>query len=76
MDPAMVWKGMERVVSATRIDEAELTVLLGRGGLKLTPDQVRAILPGAELFRGMIARINAPLPREAEPALTFGVEQK
>jgi len=66
---------MERVVS-TKIDEAELTVLLARGGLKLTPDQVRAVLPGAELFREMIARINAPLPREAEPALTFDVEQK
>jgi hypothetical protein len=66
----------ERVVSTTRIDEAELTVLLARDGLKLTPEQVRAILPGAELFRGMIARISAPLPREAEPALTFDVEQK
>ena len=63
-------------MSTTKIDEAELAVLLGRAGLKLTPDQVRAILPGAELLRGMIARINAPLPREAEPALTFDVEQK
>src|SRR5476649_2047223 len=75
MVPAMVRKRMERVVS-TKIDEAELTVLLARGGLKLTPDQVRAILPGAEIVREMIARINAPLPREAEPALTFDVEQK
>jgi len=75
MIPAMVRKRMERVVS-TKIDEAELTVLLARGGLKLTPDQVRAILPGAEIVREMIARINAPLPREAEPALTFDVEQK
>ena len=67
---------MERVVSAAKTNEAELAVLLSRAGLKLTPDQVREILPGAELFRGMIARINAPLPREAEPALTFDVEQK
>ena len=67
---------MERVVSAAKTDEAELAVLLSRAGLKLTPDQVREILPGAELFRGMIARVNAPLPREAEPALTFDVEQK
>jgi len=73
---AIVRKRMECVVSTTKIDEAELAVLLGRAGLKLTPDQVRAILPGAEIFRGMIARINAPLPREAEPALTFDVEQK
>ena len=63
-------------MSTKKIDEAELAVLLGRAGLKLTPDQVREILPGAELFRGMIARINAQLPREAEPALIFDVEQK
>jgi hypothetical protein len=66
---------MERVVS-TKINEAELAVMLARGGLKLTPDQVRAIRPGAEIVREMIARISAPLPREAEPALTFDVEQK
>jgi hypothetical protein len=67
---------MERVVSTAKIDEAALKVLLDRAGLKLTPAQLREILPGAELFRGMIARVNAPLPREAEPALTFDVEQK
>ena len=66
---------MERVVS-TKIDEAELAVLLARAGLTSSPDQVRAILPGAEIVRRMIARVNAPLPREAEPALTFTVEQK
>jgi hypothetical protein len=76
MVSAMAPKRMEHVVSTTRIDEAELTVLLARGGLKLTPEQVRAILPGAEIVREMIARINAPLPREVEPALTFNVEQK
>ena len=67
---------MEGVVSTAKIDEAELALVLGRAGLKLTSDQVRGMLPGADLFRGMIARINAPLPREAEPALTFDVEQK
>ena len=50
--------------------------MLTRNGLTLTPDQVREILPGAEIFRQMIARVNAPLPREAEPALTFDVEQR
>ena len=63
-------------MSTAKTNEAELAVLLGRAGLKLTPEQIREILPGAELFRGMIARVNAPLPREAEPALTFDVEQK
>ena len=63
-------------MSAPSIDEAELDVHAGPRRPDLTPEQVSAILPGAEIFRGMIARVNAPLPREAEPALTFDVEQK
>ena len=62
-------------MSTPPIDEAELKAMLVRAGLTLTPDQVGAILPGAEIFRRMIERVNAPLPREAEPALTFDVEQ-
>jgi hypothetical protein len=62
-------------VSTPPIDEAELNAMLLRAGLALTADQVRAILPGVEIFRRMIARVNAPLPREAEPALTFDAEQ-
>jgi len=57
------------------IDEAELSTMLKRAGLALTPDQVRAIAPGAAIFRQMIVRVNAPLPREAEPALIFKAEQ-
>ena len=34
------------------------------------------MLPGVPIFQQMIARVNAPLPREAEPALTFNVEQR
>jgi hypothetical protein len=63
-------------VSPPSIDEAELDAMLKRAGLSLTANQVKAILPGAEIFQRMIARINAPLPREAEPALTFDVEQR
>ena len=62
-------------MSTPPIDEAELKAMLVRAGLTLTPDQVRAILPGADIFRRMLERVNAPLPREAEPALTFEVEQ-
>ena len=58
------------------IDETELAAILKRAGLTLTPAQVKDILPGAVIFQGLIARVNAPLPREAEPALTFDVEQK
>ena len=63
-------------MSAPPIDQAELDAILKRAGLTLTPDQVKGLLPGAALFQGLIARINAPLPREAEPALTFDVDQK
>jgi hypothetical protein len=62
-------------VSTPPIDEAELEAMLARAGLTLTPAQVKEILPGAEIFRRMIERVNAPLPRDAEPALTFDVEQ-
>ena len=58
------------------IDEAELAAILKRAGLTLTPDQIRGLLPGAAIFQALIARVNAPLPREAEPAVTFDVEQK
>jgi hypothetical protein len=62
-------------VTTSSIDEAELKAMLIRAGLNLAPDQVKAILPGADIVRRMIERVNAPLPREAEPALTFDVEQ-
>jgi hypothetical protein len=60
-------------MSQPPIDEAELQRLLARAGLDLTPDQVRSILPGAAIVRRMIERVNAPLPREAEPAVIFRV---
>ena len=62
-------------MSTPPIAEAELEAMLARAGLTLTPAQVKEILPGAEIFRRMIERVNAPLPREVEPALTFDVEQ-
>ena len=62
-------------MSRATIDEQELGQMLERAGLALTPEQVRAVMPGAEIFRRMIERVNAPLPREAEPALTFSAEQ-
>ncbi len=58
-------------MSLPPIDEAELHRMLARAGLNLTPDQVRSILPGAAIVRRMIERVNAPLPREAEPAVIF-----
>ncbi|WP_428660544.1 hypothetical protein [Reyranella sp.] len=63
-------------MSTPSIDEAGLKALLARAGLPHSPEQVKEILPGAEIIQRLIARVNAPLPRESEPALTFDVEQK
>ena len=63
-------------MSTPPIDEAALAAMLARAGLPHSPEQVKAILPGAEIVQRLLARVNAPLPREAEPALTFDVEQK
>lgn len=63
-------------MSTPDIEEAEFASILVRSGINLTPDQVRGLLPGALIFQHMIARVDAPLPREAEPALTFNVEQR
>ena len=62
-------------MSTSEIDKDELGRLLARSGHRLTPTQIEAILPGAAIFRRMVERVNAPLPREAEPALIFDVEQ-
>ena len=62
-------------MSLPPVDQDELAAQLKRAGLTLTEVQVKALVPGAAIFREMIARVNAPLPREAEPALTFDVEQ-
>ena len=62
-------------MSTPEIDKDELASILKRSGHDLTPTQIEAILPGAAIFRRMIERVNAPLSREAEPALTFDVEQ-
>jgi len=62
-------------MSQPPIDEAELQRVLARAGLNLTSEQVRSILPGAAIVRRMIERVNAPLPREAEPVVTFKAEK-
>jgi hypothetical protein len=63
-------------MSTRTMDEKELALLLARSGLQLTAEQVRAMLPGVPAIQAMIDRINAPLPREAEPAAMFDVEQR
>ena len=57
------------------LGEVDLAAILERAGISLGPDQVRDLLPGAAIMQKLIERVNAPLPREAEPAVTFTPEQ-
>ncbi len=57
------------------LGEVDLAAILERAGISLGPDQVRDLLPGAAIMQRLIERVNAPLPREAEPAVTFTPEQ-
>ncbi|HME20101.1 MAG TPA: hypothetical protein VKI44_01830 [Acetobacteraceae bacterium] len=63
-------------MGTSSIDEAKLARILARSGLNLTPEQVHDLLPGATLLLGMITRAQTSMPREAEPAVTFNVEQR
>lgn len=63
-------------MSVPTIDEGELALVLRNAGLNLTSEQVRAILPGAAMVRGMIERVRKPLPRESEPAVMFEAEPR
>jgi hypothetical protein len=56
-------------------NEADLVAILERAGLSLSPDQVRAILPGASIMQELIERVRDPLSRETEPALIFKADQ-
>jgi hypothetical protein len=70
--------GHERVEAtvSTDLDEGALSIILQNAGLSLTPEQVRAILPGAAIVRGMVERVRQPMPREAEPAAVFKPDQQ
>lgn len=56
-------------------DTKEIGTALERAGIQLTPAELAGIVPGVAIMRAMIARVNAPLPREAEPAVIFRTEQ-
>jgi hypothetical protein len=57
------------------LSEADLAAILERAGISLGPDEVRDVFPGAVLMQRLVDRVNAPLPREAEPAVTFASER-
>lgn len=58
------------------IDLATFATLVDHSGLTLTPEQIASVYEGYGYLEAMIARVNAPLPREAEPALIFRPEDR
>ena len=57
-----------------KIDFAAFETLMAQTGLRLTTDQLRGVYEGYDGLQAMLARVRTPLPREAEPALTFDPE--
>jgi hypothetical protein len=56
------------------ISESDFAALVRDAGLPLSPAQTDGIRHAYGLFQTLIARVCAPLPREAEPALIFNPE--
>jgi hypothetical protein len=54
-----------------KINRAEFDLLVAQAGLPLNEAQKQEIHQAFGLLEGMIARVNTPMPREAEPALIF-----
>jgi hypothetical protein len=57
-----------------KISMAEFEALVAQAGLPLNAAQKQEIHQNFGLLEAMLARVNTPLPREAEPALTFTPE--
>jgi hypothetical protein len=56
------------------MDKNEFSTLMDQTGLKLSTEQKAALFAVYPMFQAMIARAAPPLPREAEPSLTFAPE--
>jgi hypothetical protein len=54
-----------------KISSAEFDVLVAQAGLPLNPAQKHEIHQAYGLLEDMLARVNTPMLREAEPALIF-----
>ncbi|MFI5014304.1 MAG: hypothetical protein ACHQAY_18360 [Hyphomicrobiales bacterium] len=57
-----------------KVSEADIDRMVAQAGLPLSADQKRVLYDAYWMLEGMIARVNQPLPREAEPAHLFIVE--
>jgi hypothetical protein len=53
------------------VSEADFTVLVNQTGLPLSAEQRADIYAVYGLIEQQVARVHAPLPRAAEPALIF-----
>jgi hypothetical protein len=56
------------------ISMAEFDILVAETGLPLNTAQKQEIHQAYGLLQSMLARVNTPMPREAEPALIFTPE--
>ncbi len=54
-----------------KISEAEFDALAVQTGLPLSAEQKATLYDAYWMLEGMIARVNTPMPREAEPAHIF-----
>jgi hypothetical protein len=57
-----------------KVSEADFDRMVAQAGLPLSADQKRGLYDAYWMLEGMIERVNTPLPREAEPAHLFIVE--
>ena len=57
-----------------KISRQDFEVLLDRTGLPLSAGQRAALHAPYAYIEAMVARVHAPRPREAEPAVLFRVE--
>lgn len=60
---------------AAPISEADFAVLVAQTGLPLSEAQKATLYAVYPTLRALLARVSEPMPREAEPALTFQAEQ-
>jgi hypothetical protein len=58
-------------INPTGIDRETFDGMLDRSGLTLSDAQKFTLFEVYPLFRAMIARAGAPMPREAEPSVIF-----
>jgi hypothetical protein len=53
------------------ISETAFDAMVAQTGLTLSPEQVNTLYDAYWMLEGMIARVNQPMPVDAEPAHVF-----